>query len=272
MRVLITGGAQGLGLACVRKALSLGANVVVLDRDEAGLAQLSAGVRCVKADLGRRDEIDAVLDQLACEEPFDFVIMNAGINMTGHFEELPPDGMRQLVEVNLAAPMQLTLGLITAKKLARSGRLVFISSLSHYLGYPGASVYAATKDGVTIFARSLRRTLRKSHGVKVQVVAPGPMDTAHAARHSPTPDKTGGRIAPEVVADVIWRARRRFMIVPGTGAGLAASFGRLFPRLAGRAMRRLIYDKLRLRSPTDEETVAAADAEERRRRPALPQG
>lgn len=255
MRVLITGGAQGLGLACVRKALSQGADVIVLDTDAVGLAKLPAQAMPLRADLADRDDVEVAIGKLSQEKAFDLVIMNAGINETGPFEQLPLDRLQRVVAVNLTASMQLTAGLIAAGKLAPSGRLVFMSSLSHYVGYPGASVYAATKDGITIFAKSLRRTLRKRLGVLVQVVSPGPMDTEHATRHSPTRDTEGARIAPEIVADLIWRSERGFMIVPGRNARIAAILGRLFPGFAGQVMRRLIFEKLAAEPPTSKETA-----------------
>lgn len=244
MRVLVTGGAQGLGLACVCKALFHGADVTVLDSDEAGLAALPAQVTRLRADLADGKDIAVAVEVLAQAPAFDLVIMNAGINETGRFERLPLERLQRVIAVNLTAQMQLTASLIRDGKLAPSCRLVFVSSLSHYVGYPGASVYAATKDGVVAFAKSLRRTLRTSLKVRVQVAAPGPMDTDHAARHSPTTDNTDARIAPERVAAMIWHSRRSFMIVPGPRAQTAALLGRLFPGLAGKIMRRIIYDRL----------------------------
>lgn len=253
MRALITGGARGLGLACVNEALSHEAQVIVVDADAAALQALPQRVVRLQADLAERTGIAAAIEALVQEAPFDLVIMNAGINETGHFERLPLERLQRVIAVNLTAQMQLTAALIRDGKLAPSCRLVFVSSLSHYVGYPGASVYAATKDGVVVFARSLRQTLRKSLNVRVQVAAPGPMDTDHAARHSPTADASGARIAPERVATLIWRSRRGFMIVPGPRARFAAILGRLFPGLAGKVMRRIIYDKLGSERPISKE-------------------
>lgn len=244
MRVLVTGGAQGLGLAIVRTALSHGAEVTVLDADAPSLERLPGPVTSIRADLAVAGDVAAVLRTLGEGSPFDLVVMNAGINETGPFEHLALDRLERVIAVNLTAPMQLTAGLTRTGMLAPSGRLVFVSSLSHFVGYPGASVYAATKDGLVVFARSLQPTLRKTLGVRVQVAAPGPMDTAHAARHAPAAGRAGDRISPDRVADRIWRARRGFMIVPGRRTRIAAALGRLFPGLAGRVMRRMIYDKL----------------------------
>ncbi|GLQ38789.1 hypothetical protein GCM10007908_24090 [Rhizobium albus] len=247
-RVLITGGAKGLGRACVRTALKNGGHVTVLDADASGLTQLPDGVSAIHADLADAAELRSAINRLSASEPFDIVIMNAGINATGPFETLPVERQAKLIAVNLTAPMALTTALIQADKIARDGRLVFVGSLSHFVSYPGASTYAGTKDGLTVFARSLRRHLRRSLGIRVQVVAPGPMDTDHATEHSPTPDDRGTRMHPSVVADTIWRSWSGFLIVPGMAASGASILGRLLPGMAGRIMRRVIFEKLQART------------------------
>ncbi|MDF1599178.1 SDR family NAD(P)-dependent oxidoreductase [Mesorhizobium sp. YIM 152430] len=253
MRVLVTGGAKGLRRACVQKALAEGAQVSVLDMDEGALSDLAAHVAAIRVDLADAAAIIAAVDRLKASGPFDLVVMNAGINATGPFETLCVKRQARVIAVNLTAPMLLTMALLKADKIARGGRLVFVGSISHFVGYPGASIYAGTKDGLTVFARSLRRPLRRSLGVKVQVVAPGPMDTEHARLHSPTPDDAGARISPAIVAGSIWRARASFMILQGAAATGASLFGRLFPGLAGALMRRAIYNKLTARALVPDE-------------------
>jgi cyclic-di-GMP-binding biofilm dispersal mediator protein len=253
MHVLITGGVKGLGCACLCKALNAGARVTVLDVDASGLAQLPESVAVIRADLSDGADLKEAVDRLKASEPFDIVIMNAGMNTTGAFETLPVERQAKVIAVNLTAPMLLATALIQADKIARGGRLVFVGSLSHFVSYPGASTYAGTKDGLTVFARSLRRPLRRSLGIRVQVIAPGPMDTDHATEHSPAPGSRNSRVSPALVADAIWRSRSRFMIVPGMAAGSASLLGRLLPGTAGNIMRRMIFEKLQARAlaPSD---------------------
>lgn len=70
------------------------------------------------------------------------------------------------------------------------------------------------------------------------------MRTAHAARYAPPGSTETVRADPERIARVILRARRRLLIVPGAPAKLMAVFGRLFPGIATRAMRRIIFERL----------------------------
>lgn len=253
MHVLITGGVKGLGHACLRAALNDGARITVLDVDADGLAQLPESVAVIRADLAEAADLKAAVDRLEASDPFDVVIINAGINATGAFETLSVEQQARVVAVNLTAPMLLTSALIKADRIARGGRLVFVGSLSHFVSYPGASTYAGTKDGLTVFARSLRRPLRRSMGIRVQVIAPGPMDTDHATEHSPAPNNRNSRVSPALVADAIWQSRSRFMIVPGMAASGASLLGRLLPGVAGNIMRRMIFEKLQARAlaPSD---------------------
>lgn len=248
MHVLITGGAKGLGLACVQVALGYGAKVTVVDRDDLGLSRLPSSVVSIQADMAEPSDLAVAIDRLQASNPFDLIVMNAGINVTGPFETLPLEQQATVIAVNLTAPIQLTAALLQTGRISRGGRLVFVSSLSHFVGYPGASVYAGTKDGLTNFARSLRRPLQRSLGVRVQVVAPGPMDTEHARTHSPTPDDAGSRLSPAIVADTIWRRRSGFMIVPGIAATAASVFGRLFPTTASSKVRRTLFVELKARA------------------------
>ena len=136
-------------------------------------------------------------------------------------------------------PMLLQRGLV-----GDNGSLIYILSLSYFLGYPGASVYAGTKDRVAVFARSLRKALRP-RGIKVLTVMPGPLDTEHARRYAPPGASGQGRMQPRVAAErIIARMGTSGTLVPGSGPMLAGLLGRLFPTLATALMRRSIFEKL----------------------------
>lgn len=241
MKALITGGSQGLGAALVRLLTARGVQVCIVDRTPPTAPVGAAFVRC---DLSDMEEISDLAQALPAEGPFDLVVMSAGISAVGAFESLPAVTIEEVLDVNCLAPILLSRELLASGLIERGGRLVFVSSLSHFTGYPGASVYAASKDALVAFARSLRRPLREGHGITVQVATPGPMRTAHAARYAP-PGSTGkGRADPLRIARAILRARRRLLIVPGTRAKLMTVFGRIFPGIATRAMRRTIFERL----------------------------
>ncbi|NJL34947.1 MAG: SDR family oxidoreductase [Chloroflexaceae bacterium] len=99
----------------------------------------------------------------------------------------------------------LTQGIVQAGLLRDGGALVLIASLSHYVGYPGAAVYAATKDGLASFGRSMAVALAPRQ-ISVLTVYPGPTRTAHARRYSPDNRHEQRRMPPEQLAALIFRA------------------------------------------------------------------
>ncbi len=257
-RALVTGAAAGLGLALSRRLVAAGWQVVAVDRDREGLSRLrdEAGeqVRIVVADLADPAALEELGDELARQGPYGRIVMNAGINVTGDFQSIPIDRQRAVVSVNLTAPMVLTAGFLRNEAMTARGCLIFVSSLSRYVGYPGAATYAATKEGLAAFARSLRRPLAR-RGIKVLTVCPGPIDTGHAAEHAPPGARRSTRLSPDVAARKILAAAERpamtglffggNVLVPGLGPKAAALAGRMFPSVATWLMRRFIFERFR---------------------------
>jgi short-subunit dehydrogenase len=196
-------------------------------------------------DLADRDALDAAVARLSLGPPFDLVVLNAGISCVGRFEGADPERLAAVLALNLESPLVLVAGLLAAGKVAEGGTLVFVSSMSHYLGYPGAAVYAATKDGLASYARSLSVALAPRR-IRVLTVFPGPTRTAHAERYAPAGSDPSKRMDPEVLARRVERAvaRRRSRLVPGPGLRMLALAGRWFPRAMDRAMKRALLDRL----------------------------
>lgn len=240
MRALITGGSSGLGAALV-SLLRNTSDVAVADIVP---PEPHSDVAYFPCDLSDVDATRELGPQLVDSGPFDLVVMSAGISAVGAFEAIPFAQNERVLALNYLSPLVLTRELMELGLLARGGRLIFVASLSHFVGYPGASVYAASKDGLIGFARSIRSTYRRDHGVSVQVAAPGPMRTAHAARHAPPGSSEKGRAEPLAVARAIVARRSGFMIVPGFAPALMAAFGRLAPTAASALTRKLIYERL----------------------------
>ncbi|MEN0087154.1 MAG: SDR family oxidoreductase [Pseudomonadota bacterium] len=241
---LITGAAAGLGRALVEKLLADGWTVHGVDRDEEGLATYGANFVPYKSDLSDRSSLNSLASELA-DQSFDLVIHNAGISATGRFEDIEAAAHARLLAVNVHAPIFLTNALLAGGAFAPKARLMFVSSLSHATGYPGAASYGASKDAIAAYGASLRKRL-KVDGIKVGVVFPGPLRTEHAARHAPEGAAADKRMAPEQAAKIILAGTRRGQgtIYPGGAAKAAALAGRLAPGGMARLMRRVIYDKL----------------------------
>jgi len=248
MKALVTGAAHGLGRAITDELLRQGYEVIAVDRDAEPLNDLAMTHReaCTPRhiDLGLADSVKLLLTHLKGQK-FDLVILNAGISATGKFEEIPTRAYDRLIAVNLNAPLYLASQLVGGDRMARKSKIVFISSLSHAVGYPGGAVYAATKDAIAAYARCVAKPFRKKR-VRVLTVFPGPIDTEHAKKHAPENSDASKRMAPEKLAIMILKAAKRGSKIyyPGGRTYFAAVFGKLFPGLATRLMRRGLYDKM----------------------------
>lgn len=252
---VITGAADGIGRALALRFGQAGYQICGIDVDALGasdvvaeLAELDVPASFVIADLSTEAGLKTAVSQLFSGPPIDVLIHNAGINAVGPFADLPLVRQQQVIDVNLRAPLQLTAVLEANQKLTGDGSLVFLSSLSKFVGYPGAAVYAATKDGLASYARSLRVALGTERNVLT--VFPGPTRTAHARRYSPDNGREARRLPPEALADGIFTAvqKRQAQYMPGTGNRAFATLGKLFPRVMNRAMKRTIYDPLQGRT------------------------
>lgn len=236
---------MGLGAAFAETLAGDGWELVTADRQPHDDDARNAAITRFQCDLSIPDEVVKLLQDLKQSEGFDLVILNAGASATGRFEAIDSDVIPRLVHLNAFAPMALSAGLASAGKLNAGSSLLFISSLSHFTGYPGASVYAATKDAVAIYAKSIRKPFA-AQGISVSCAFPGPLRTAHAERHAPKGAKAEKRVLPEEAAKKILAAALagKKTIIPGLGPKLFSIAGRAFPQITSRVMRHLIYDRL----------------------------
>lgn len=247
---LITGAADGIGRALALRYAQMGYHVVGLDIDaekasqpRADIAALGGKVDFVLGDLSRRDSLKAILPTLAEHAPFNCVVHNAGISAVGHFETIPLEKQQAVLHLNLHAPLWLTAELFRQNWLAPNASFVFLSSLSYFASYPGAAVYAASKDGLANYARSLQAAWRDG---RCLTVFPGPVRTAHARRYSPDNSREASRMPPETLAEAIFRAEQagKARLIPGGQNKLMGLLGHLFPGLMESGMKKVILEKL----------------------------
>ncbi|MDZ7823650.1 MAG: SDR family NAD(P)-dependent oxidoreductase [Ahrensia sp.] len=242
-RALVTGGSAGLGKALCKALIEQGFEVTSIDRNA---PEANAHITFLPCDLADRQSVDALLNRLGEKPPFDIVIFNAGISATGKFEEISPQAHMRVIRINAEAPMVLTAGLMASGKIAQGGHIAFVSSLSHFTGYPGAASYAASKDALAIYANSIRKIFYKRHRIKVTTAFPGPLKTDHAARHAPEGTSADKRMeanaaAALILADIF---KGKPKALPGTSARLFAILGKIAPKPMTLAMRKIIYEKL----------------------------
>jgi 3-oxoacyl-[acyl-carrier protein] reductase len=171
--VLVTGGARGIGLAVARRFAALGDNVAVTYNTSPPPDDLF-GVAC---DVTSVDSVDAAFK--AVEDrfgPVEVLVSNAGITKDGLLLKMSEESFTSVIDTNLTAAYRVAKRATPAMLRARSGRIIFVSSVVGLLGAAGQANYAASKAGLVGFARSLARELG-SRSITVNVVAPGPVET-----------------------------------------------------------------------------------------------
>ncbi|MHA7874430.1 SDR family NAD(P)-dependent oxidoreductase [Roseivivax sp.] len=178
--VIVTGAAQGLGLACAERFISDGDRVLMVDvKEEALLAaadRLGANAVAHAADLSTLNAEGAAEIVAACREAFgrcDVLINNAGIIVQADFVDFPEDGFDQTMAVNLKAPFLL--GQAAARAMidqGEGGAIVNMSSVNAELAIPNTVAYACSKGGMKQLTAVMSIGLIK-HGIRVNAIGPG---------------------------------------------------------------------------------------------------
>jgi 3-oxoacyl-[acyl-carrier protein] reductase len=180
---LVTGAARGIGEAVAETLARDGARVVVLDvpqaeQDARRLADRLGGTALLlditAADAGARI-VEALPDGL------DLLIHNAGITRDRRLVNMPAERWIPVLEVNLASVLRTTDALLKAGTLKRGGRIVATASIAGIAGNAGQTNYGAAKAGVVGLVRSLAPRALAEHGVTVNAVAPGFIETKMTA-------------------------------------------------------------------------------------------
>lgn len=180
---LLVGGAKGIGLATAEMLAVEGATVFLTGRSpsevEAAAQAIGRGARGLVADAGRAEDlVRAVETVMQAHGRIDALVLNAGISEPGAVGEMTPDHFDGLFSVNVRGPV---FGLQAAlPAMGRGGAVVLMGSVAGSIGVPGYGTYAATKAALRSYARTWTAELAP-RGIRVNVVAPGPTDTAMMA-------------------------------------------------------------------------------------------
>ena len=182
---VVTGGAQGIGLAIAERLLDSGAGVALWDIDEGHLGNAGSRlggrgkVSSTRVELTDEASVGAATDAaLAAHGRIDILVNNAGI--TGGNAptwELAPDVWRRVIDVNLVGPFLTCRAVVPHMVRAGYGRIVNIASVAGKEGNPNASHYSASKAGVIALTKSLGKELA-GKGILVNAVAPAAAKTA----------------------------------------------------------------------------------------------
>ncbi|MEW4567772.1 SDR family NAD(P)-dependent oxidoreductase [Tautonia sp. JC769] len=241
---LVTGASAGIGRELVRQlVIDRGMTVLAAarrrDRLESLAAELPEGRVVIEAgnlsDGGFRERLwDRAMEVFP--GGLDLLVNNAGIGHYEAFEEEDPAMLREIMEVNLIAPMDLTQKAIRHMKARGRGQVMIVSSVLGFVGLPYSAAYSASKHAINGLVRSLRYELRGS-GVRVWATCPnrtesefhrvamGEASGAEAGRapHAEPVD----RVVRSMVRGIDGRSTFQF---PGRSARWVVGVARVLPR------------------------------------------
>ena len=172
--VIVTGASRGIGAAIAEYFVAEGDHVVALSRSGNAPAGVAKSVAVDVADsLALTEAVKAAIEEFG---PVEVAVVNAGVTRDGLAMRMSDEQWREVLATNLDGAFFTARATMASMVRARSGSIIFISSVSPFMGVPGQANYAAAKAGLVGLARSLAKELA-TRGVTVNVVAPGLIDT-----------------------------------------------------------------------------------------------
>ena len=182
---LVTGGSRGIGRACCEALAEHGATVIVnYVKGEAAAREVAEAITAKggKAEIAGFDVADtaasekAITDLVAKHGKLDILIANAGISIDGLLLRMKDEDLDKLWTVNVKGALGCAKASLKSMMRAKTGRIVFMSSVVGEMGNVGQTAYAASKAALIGAAKSIGREYA-SRNITVNVIAPGFIDT-----------------------------------------------------------------------------------------------
>jgi NAD(P)-dependent dehydrogenase (short-subunit alcohol dehydrogenase family) len=198
--VLITGALTGIGRATALAFAAEGARLVVSGRrEEAGraleaeLRALGAEAHFIRADVRHEDDVRHLVDETVARfGRLDVAVNNAGVEGTaGPVADQTPESYAAVFDTNVLGVLLSLKHELRVMLPQRHGSIVNLSSIVGKIGFAGVSVYVASKHAVEGLTKSAALEAAPA-GVRVNAVAPGPIDTAMLDRFAGTPENKAG--------------------------------------------------------------------------------
>jgi NAD(P)-dependent dehydrogenase (short-subunit alcohol dehydrogenase family) len=210
-KVLVTGGATGIGSALVERFARQGSRVAFLDIDDVAGSELAArlaGTTIIACDLRDTGALaSAVSNVETALGGIDILLNNAASDDRHELEDIGPAYWDERIAINLRHQFFAAQAVVPAMRAAGGGAIVNFGSISWHLGLPNLVVYQTAKAGVEGLTRSLARELGRDN-IRVTTIVPGSVQTPRQARwYTPegedeivTAQCLNGRIQPADVA------------------------------------------------------------------------
>jgi 2-hydroxycyclohexanecarboxyl-CoA dehydrogenase len=176
---LVTGGASGIGAATARRLAAEGARVAIADLDLDGARAVAGEIdgAAVAMDVADAASVRAgVQEAEAAVGPFDVLVNNAGTDRFAFFVHTDEELWDFVLGVNLRGTIAVTHAVVGGMQVRGRGAIVSVASEAGRVGSQGSVIYSAAKGGVISFTRALARETAR-YGVRVNAVAPGPIET-----------------------------------------------------------------------------------------------
>jgi short-subunit dehydrogenase len=180
---VVTGASSGIGRELARQFADNGFDLVIAAEDgqlaqaASDLEQTGATIWSEQVDLATRDGVEQLVDAIAAtSRPVAAAALNAGVGVSGRFDEIGLADDLRLVELNVVSTVHLAKRLVPDMVARGEGRLLFTASVAATMPGPYYATYAASKSFVHSFAEAIRYEL-KDTGVTVTSLMPGPTDT-----------------------------------------------------------------------------------------------
>ena len=181
---LVIGGVGGIGGAISHKFASEGAQVYATSRKggEASQTGNTDGIRVIQADASDKADLQRVLEHIRSEQDqINVLVINAGLSEYAPLDDISEDHFDRTFGLNVRSLVFAAQGAVDLMQSA--GTIVLIGSIAGDIGTKGYGVYGATKAAVRSFTRTWANELAPK-GIRVNVVSPGPTDTAMMASAS----------------------------------------------------------------------------------------
>ena len=188
--VIVTGGSEGIGLELARQFAAAGNDLLLIARRPGPLDAAAAGIRAsygveaiaASVDITSPGAIAVIDAALAGRRAYcDVLVNSAGIGLSGFFHEQREDELLALIDLNVRALTQLTRHYLAGMRVRGRGGVLSLASLGGYTPGPYQAAYYASKAYVISLSEAIAAETA-GEGVRITVVAPGPVNTGFHAR------------------------------------------------------------------------------------------